>query len=1425
MKNNKMKMEQQKQIKNQRIMNNKPVVKWLFIAGSALSCSLILSSVVHASDVEIYRQGTSGGDSTIMLMVDTSQSMGSPALDLLKDYPLCISSKIFAVVGALPVVDVKLTPAAGTEAYCDVVFPKSVLDLLGTVDTLTGTQKNSLLGLQSSLDYMRASCTPFSKLESGEPAKSNKILAVNINLGEGYRCYSRLSRIKIAVRDVLDGNTDKGITALPEKTAIGLSLFPAKDSSGGVNQKAGMIVVPARTLETEGQKAALKAAIDGLVPSTDPLGRTLEGVVGILDSVAGGLDIAGVLGGVMTLVGSIPDTLMALLENPETPTATAYAETGAYLLGHNTRGTAGNIVAKKVGSNYVAKCTSVYTRSFNTNSTSLNSSEERCSAIGAWEERRTGTTLCVNGCLTTWVNPLLGYNEYQKNGTPPTSVYDPTTGWQDSQYYYQPSEQNSIYSGFSYRASTVPMSTANSNDYDNPSSIKAVVKGTSTSQCQAQGIFVLTGNVPRIDPADKLGIQRVMQKSLGKTPSNNPTDFCSSTTGWSSRGSDKATWACIANYSQALLDKNSNYRTQVEIKTGVVGIGKEFNYVRLNNDTVEGAGTGGSIVNDLLNVVKGLLSTALKAANILSLGLLDLGKLTNLVDVILPTTPSDTTDIENLAYWGHDGKGGWYTEASTGGVAQSIVNFSKHIVDAESAPFLGLQTIPADPLTPYQLSNDVYNSIFAPTDHQSWFGNLKKYSVTDTTSGENVIRLVDWKDQWNGAALEDKEKGSTLFDGGVLKQLKTLRPSKTDDSTRTLWINRNCQSGGAFAESQNLKKVTLDYLNDSSEARCKENVTAKDGYGGYLMNLMGYQLDNPESATGNSLAQSEPLWQVGMPLHSTPLKLTQFAKFNGSAIDREDYVLFGSTQGLLHVVNASNGKEKFAFLPNEMLENTKQRESFTNDRKGRWQDMPYGIDGAWTAYTEYAYGMDDGGKVYATVGTAKSKQGTVIATGKQLVYGGLRMGGRSYYALDLADLDNPKLKFHINPEQAAVNTPLSYMGQSWSKPTITYVNWKGQRKQVMFVGGGYDATGATVACNNSGDNTSKNLGYECKDYEQTNKKGAGVYMFDADNGNLLWWASANATDKNDTATENALNVNNMKYSVVSRINVADRDGNGLVDHLYFGDLGGQVWRIDLNANTATGNFAKRAVRILNLHQANGRSPRFYDAPSFSVYGYEKPLAVVSIASGNRSLPASDPGSGAIYNLFDRDVTKNNLYGLNTSDLETQDIDLNTSGKSLRGMLSIAETKDKNIEDVKALMPNGWVVSFDPDASVGKDGTAGKGKKVMDEMAVINKNLYASVYDPGTTPTCPVQVRGKTEVYRYCLPFGLCEQKQLSETMGLVGKSGDGIVALSVGAGSSTTGALQSRGVVSNTAANPLTGTPYNQMRRQIVPLTWYENNE
>jgi type IV pilus assembly protein PilY1 len=62
------------------------------------------------------------------------------------------------------------------------------------------------------------------------------------------------------------------------------------------------------------------------------------------------------------------------------------------------------------------------------------------------------------------------------------------------------------------------------------------------------------------------------------------------------------------------------------------------------------------------------------------------------------------------------------------------------------------------------------------------------------------------------------------------------------------------------------------------------------------------------------------------------------------------------------------------------------------------------------------------------------------------------MGGRSYYALDLTDIDNPHLKFHIDPASGMVYSKenpkgksfpeIKNMGQSWSKPKLDYVNWK-----------------------------------------------------------------------------------------------------------------------------------------------------------------------------------------------------------------------------------------------------------------------------------------------------------------------------------------------------------------------------------------------
>src|SRR5690606_41925439 len=61
-------------------------------------------------------------------------------------------------------------------------------------------------------------------------------------------------------------------------------------------------------------------------------------------------------------------------------------------------------------------------------------------------------------------------------------------------------------------------------------------------------------------------------------------------------------------------------------------------------------------------------------------------------------------------------------------------------------------------------------------------------------------------------------------------------------------------------------------------------------------------------------------------------------------------------------------------------------------------------------------------------------------------------------------------------------------------------------------------------------------GYEKYNHEQDNEIGAGVYMFDADNGELLWYASKTEASGSVEHTEH----DDLQYSVVSEIKTVDR---------------------------------------------------------------------------------------------------------------------------------------------------------------------------------------------------------------------------------------------------------------------------------------------
>lgn len=899
----------------------------------------------------------------------------------------------------------------------------------------------------------------------------------------------------------------------------------------------------------------------------------------------------------------------------------------------------------------------------------------------------------------------------------------------------------------------------------------------SSKQCNTQGIYFLTDGDPTYYNYYGEGYDSLMSHTLaGKSNA-----FSCTTNHLLSTGNS---WGCIGNYAKALLDSSKN-PAGVSIKTAVVGFGSSF------NDGVTG-----------------------------------------------------NSNVENAKKWGEIGGGGWYSGNDAQAVVSSVMSFLKKLQKYIPPVTTGSATIPLDNLDPQNIQPWAYFPQFDPApDAQvtTWVGNLKKYAsrsnqlfdrdskaIMNATTG---ISVDDPNDYWADTSVTKKiikvvtEKGKEVDKeievrvGGALSQ---LRLAKTTNE-RILYTDRKMAiaagTSSTYVAHPLLDGELIKFGTNDLKTNNASNNLDKDPKRGYLAALLGYNVTNDmaggltqesNSTFNNYLVPANAtLRQMGAVMHSKPIMLTQkgTTEFNDKTgqleyVNRDDLIVFGTTQGVLHVVKAGKsatdadaGKEVFAFVPSEMVDS--QPQAFL-DQQYQGRTLQYGIDGQWTTHTEY---------VSKYINKDDKTPTVTVKGGKQTLYGGLRMGGKSYYALDLSTVTSdpitsgkPKIKFKISPSgTCAANSPLGCMGQSWSKPSIGWVNWKGQRKLVMFVGGGYDERYESTS-----------------DYSSSGTdKGAGVYMFDAENGALLWWASSNVAA--DTNSNEETYVSNMTKSVVSQIKTIDRNSDGLIDHLYFGDLGGQLWRVDINSalkaglnTTGTGDdqvigqtFAKHVTRILNMSGAT--APRFYTTPTFTVHnGTGGLFGVVSIGSGNASFPMSSAANTneGLYVIYDKDVAKRNLLVMASDALTT--VDVSTSGE---GSKKLVQNADGNTATEYA--NGGWYYPFTSK------------KKVLNDTAAVDSDLYVSVFDANVDIAdvdCFGGVRGQSKVSQFCLPYGEC--RILSGTVYITQERPNDIFLGKGNIGISFGGQGKDRGLVLNLPSSGPFKT-YNG-KTQFISQRWYE---
>ncbi|WP_320836991.1 PilC/PilY family type IV pilus protein [Zhongshania sp.] len=287
--------------------------------------------------------------------------------------------------------------------------------------------------------------------------------------------------------------------------------------------------------------------------------------------------------------------------------------------------------------------------------------------------------------------------------------------------------------------------------------------------------------------------------------------------------------------------------------------------------------------------------------------------------------------------------------------------------------------------------------------------------------------------------------------------------------------------------------------------------------------------------------------------------------------------------------------------------------------------------------------------------------------GKSYIYMSARRGGRIIYAMDVTNPAEPQFLWRLT------SADVPELGQTWSQPRVAQI--KSHTNPVLVFGAGYDPA------------------EDAEPAPSTNSIGRGILIVDAVTGGVLWAALPSCTGVTLASGGTCVITTALTKSIPADITMLDRDVDGYIDRLYAADVGGNVWRVDLEANSpATPTFADfQMTKLAELSGTGNDARKFLFGPDVVPTTY---FDAVVLSSGDREHPLYTDltTAGLAYNVDNR------FYMI---------MDAN-NGKSVpSGTPVISETNLVNQTDVQCLNSSGSLVACtDADAiELRFDGTA------------------------------------------------------------------------------------------------------------------------
>jgi len=451
-------------------------------------------------------------------------------------------------------------------------------------------------------------------------------------------------------------------------------------------------------------------------------------------------------------------------------------------------------------------------------------------------------------------------------------------------------------------------------------------------------------------------------------------------------------------------------------------------------------------------------------------------------------------------------------------------------------------------------------------------------------------------------------------------------PTIAPHSTRVIYSGF---SGGSLFNDKNSSFSTLV---GGSEAEGKKIINFIRGD-----KTTGFRTDKP--AMGDVI-NSTPVYVGPVPKNigyevSDAIK-TKYQTFYTQSKSRS-MVFVGANDGMLHAIDADDGREIFSFVPTKVLSNLKYLTQHDNQHR-------FYVDGS--ALTQNVYIPAKGWRTVLVGGLGRGGQGIYVLDVTSDSFTNDSAGASKTYMWEFSDEDDADLGF------------------SYSQPQIMRLN---DGKFYVVLANGYNSTSAEEGDTN------------------VSTTGEGVvFIIDLATGNLVEKLHTNTAVLNDPEGKGRANG-------IATVSGLDTDDDGKTDYLYAGDLFGNVWKWDLSA-IAEGDVFSKQDESANIAAQKLFTAKYNKGATESMQSITNSLTVVKLPISNTNMLYF--GTGKYLEAADTDsknISTQTFYGI-------KDTTILNRGELLEQRITFeGEAGHNSIErltsDKKIINHKGWFIDL------------------------------------------------------------------------------------------------------------------------------------